>query len=259
MALNNHEQAQIREYLLGKLTDAEQEKIEERLMLDDELFDEFEVSKDELVEEYCAGELGHDERKFFEEHFLASAEGRQRRMFAVAMDCLHQPVPIEQPNRGPELQVERRITLFERLAALIKAQPWATAAVTAVIVLAVVIAGMRFSSRGGGQTFNATLTTSALRRGGEGPLPDKLHLPPNTNQVRLRLQLPKPAAPGTRYKAEVDDRVKTKPVDIVDSDPQSVTVTIPTQLIPHGEYSIQLTVSPPDGSTQELSYLFNVD
>ena len=68
MALNNHDQAQIREYLLGKLTEAEQEKIEERLMLEDEFFDEFEVSKDELVEEYCAGELGQAERKWFEEH-----------------------------------------------------------------------------------------------------------------------------------------------------------------------------------------------
>jgi len=259
MALNNHDQAQIREYLLGNLSEAEQEKIEERLMLEDGLFDEFEVSKDELVEEYRAGELGQAERTWFEEHFLASAEGRQRRAFAVAMDCLRQPAHIEQTKPQPELHDEPRRTIFERLAAFVKRQPWAVATVTAVIVLAVVFGGMRFSSRGGGQTFNATLTTSALKRGGEGPLPDKLHLPPHTNKLQLGLELPKPAAAGTRYRAELDDRVKTKPVELVSSDPQSVTVLIPAELIPRGEYSIQLTITPPDGSTQELSYLFNIE
>ena len=256
MALNNHDQAQIREYLLGKLTEAEQEKIEERLMLEDEFFDEFEVSKDELVEEYCAGELGQAERKWFEEHFLASAEGRQRRAFAVAMDCLRQPVPIEQPQR-PGLHDKR--TLFERIAAFIKGQPWAVATIAAVIVLAVVFGGLRISSRGGGQTFNATLTTSALRRGSEGPAPDKLHLPPNTNKLQLLLELPKPATAGARYQAQLDDRVKTRPVELAGSDSQSVTVIIPTELTPRGEYSIQLTLTTPDGTTQELSYLFNVD
>jgi hypothetical protein len=258
MALNNHDQAQIREYLLGKLTEAEQEKIEERLMLEDELFDEFELSKDELVEEYCTGELGQAERKWFEEHFLASAEGRQRRAFAVAMDCLRQPVAVEQTER-PELHIERRVTLFERVAAFVKTQPWAVATATAVVVLAVVLGGMRLTSRGGGQTFNATLTTAALKRGGEGPLPDKLHLPPNTSKLQLRLELPKPASAGTRYQAELDDRVKTKPVEIVRSDPQSVTVMIPTELIPRGEYSLQLTPTTPDGTEQHLSYLFNID
>jgi hypothetical protein len=258
MALNTHDQAQIREYLLGKLTEAEQEKIEERLMLEDDLFDEFEVSKDELVEEYCAGELDQAERKWFEEHFLASTEGRQRRAFAVAMDCLRQPVPVEQPQQ-PELHDKPQLELFERLAAFVKRQPWAVATVAAVIVLAVVVGGMRLSSRGGGQTFNATLTTSALRRGSEAPLPDKLHLPPKTNKLQLLLELPKPATSGTRYQAQLDDRVKTKPVELVGSDSQSVTVIIPAELISRGEYSIQLTITPPDGSTQELSYLFNVE
>ena len=259
MALNNQDQAEIREYLLGKLTAAEQEKIEERLLLDDDLFDEFEVSKDELVEEYCAGELGQAERKWFEEHFLASEEGRQRRAFTAAMDCLRQPVPIKQPEPEPNLHDEPPRTLLERLSDFFKTQRWAVATVAAVIVLAVMFGSMRLMSRGGGQTFNATLTASALKRGSEGPLPDKIHLPPNTNQLELRLELPKPATAGTRYNAEVDDRLKTKPVEVTASDAQSVTVMIPTKLIPRGEYSLQLTTTTPDGTQQELAYLFNVE
>ena len=60
MALNDQDQARIRDYLLGHLSDEEQEKIETRLMTEDDLFEELEISKTELVEEYRAGELAHD-------------------------------------------------------------------------------------------------------------------------------------------------------------------------------------------------------
>jgi len=43
MALNDHDQARIREYLLDKLSDDEREKIEERLMVEDALFEELEI------------------------------------------------------------------------------------------------------------------------------------------------------------------------------------------------------------------------
>src|ERR1044072_7205185 len=94
MALNNQDQAQIREYLLGKLSEAEQEKIEERLMVEDELCDGLEAAKDELVEEYCGGELDEPERRWLEDHFLASPEGRQRQAFVLSMDCFHNGIPV---------------------------------------------------------------------------------------------------------------------------------------------------------------------
>jgi hypothetical protein len=51
MVLNNNDQARIRDYLLGRLSDEEEEKIEERLMVEDELFEELEISKGEILEE----------------------------------------------------------------------------------------------------------------------------------------------------------------------------------------------------------------
>src|SRR5689334_21873562 len=122
MALNNHHQGQLREYLLGKLSDAEQEKIEARLMVEDQLFDEFEASKDELVEEYCAGELGTTERQFFEEHYLRSVEGQERRACVLAMDCLQsrQPVTIDEwtPLPLPVHPPDPRPGIFQQLMAL---------------------------------------------------------------------------------------------------------------------------------------------
>ena len=54
MALNEHDQARIRDYLLGHLSDEEQEKIEERLMTEDALFEELEISKYQLNPQFKA-------------------------------------------------------------------------------------------------------------------------------------------------------------------------------------------------------------
>ena len=88
MALNNNDQTRIREFLLGKLSKDEQQKIEERLIVEEDLFNEFEISKGELVEEYCANELTEEEHQWFERHFLASPEGKETYAFAVALGGL---------------------------------------------------------------------------------------------------------------------------------------------------------------------------
>src|SRR6185369_635446 len=97
MVLNNIDQARIRDYLLGRLSDEEEEKLEERLMVDDELFEELEISKGEIVEEYSAGELSQSDRQSFEERYLASPEGRERFTFSVALDRLGQRKPAVAP------------------------------------------------------------------------------------------------------------------------------------------------------------------
>jgi len=94
MALNNHDQARIREYLLGRLSDEEEEKIEERLMVDDDLFEELEISKGELLEEYSAGELSETDRTSLEERYLASPEGRKRYTFSRTLERSRKRVPL---------------------------------------------------------------------------------------------------------------------------------------------------------------------
>ena len=105
MALTNHDQAKIRQYLLGHLSDEEQQKLEERLILEDDLFEELEISKGELVEEYCAGELPEKEHHWFALHYLASPEGRQRHTFTVALNCLKRPVPAPKRRLGTKFSM----------------------------------------------------------------------------------------------------------------------------------------------------------
>src|SRR5690348_2556872 len=131
MALNNNDQARIREYLLGRLSDEEEQKVEERLMVDDEFFEELEISKGEILDEYSAGELSQTDRKSFEEGYLASPEGRKRFTFSVALDRLVQREPTPAP-------MPRQVGLFDRLRAYFNWQRLTLAAGTAAVVLAIV-------------------------------------------------------------------------------------------------------------------------
>ena len=98
MALNAHDESRIREYLLGHLSHQEQVHLEERLIVDDELIEELEISKGELIEEYCAGELTEKERQWFESNYLASLEGRERYSMAVALSYLSSRTPRPRPS-----------------------------------------------------------------------------------------------------------------------------------------------------------------
>jgi hypothetical protein len=70
---------ELRAYLLGKCKEeTEKEKIEERLMLDEDYFQQLLLQEDELIEDYIDDELSADERKRFESHFLIPVERREK-------------------------------------------------------------------------------------------------------------------------------------------------------------------------------------
>lgn len=241
MVLSNHDQAKVREYLLGHLSDEELERFEQRLMLEDDLFEELETSTGEVIDEYRAGELTKTEREWLESHLLASTEGRERFKLAVALGHL-------QPSRP---------SFFEWLTSLFKQQPWTMATATSGL-LAVIVAVVLLSRPAGqtiiGPTLAATITN---RQGGEQP--PKISLPSDSAELKIRLSLPGPSTPDARYEAKLDNRTEQNPVTVVESDAGSVTVSIPAELLPPGEYSLLLwrmtngTATPIPGS-----YLFNI-
>ena len=56
-------QNEVRRYLLGELEEAEQERIELRLLTDPSFGEEFDTIVDELTDQYVRDELTDDERK----------------------------------------------------------------------------------------------------------------------------------------------------------------------------------------------------
>jgi anti-sigma-K factor RskA len=77
--MNTHttDERLIMKYLLGRLSEEEQERIEDRFFTDDGFFEQVEITKDVLIEEYANNLLSFSERQEFEEYFLASRQGQQ--------------------------------------------------------------------------------------------------------------------------------------------------------------------------------------
>lgn len=262
MALSTNDQGLIKEYLLGQLDDDEQQQIEERLMVEDDLFDEFEASKGEVVEQYCAGELGETERDWLESHYLASEEGKQRYLLAVALDCGKnppRPEPIPEPILEPIKIQPAPPSWFERATMIFKRPQFAVVSATAVVLL--MVGGLWMIRSGGGSTYvGPTLVSQAISRGSSDNGPESFKLPDGTGKLQLRLTLPQPPTPAASYRAELDTKTEEKPVTVVASDAQTVTVEVPASLIPPGEYALTLTAIKSDGTDEKIpgQYLFNI-
>src|ERR1051325_4151382 len=63
-------QNEVRRFLLGQLEDADQERIELRLLTDPSFGEEFDTIVDELTDQYVRNELPDDERERVEKYFL---------------------------------------------------------------------------------------------------------------------------------------------------------------------------------------------
>lgn len=75
----------IRDYLLGELSGPEQQRLEERLLVDDDYFQQLQIVEGDLIDDYVSGELPVHERLKFDSHFLAAPERRQDLRFAQAL------------------------------------------------------------------------------------------------------------------------------------------------------------------------------
>jgi anti-sigma factor RsiW len=72
-------------YLLGELSDAEQEEIEVRYFTDDALFEQLLAIEDDLIDRYVRGQITDSERLRLERHFMKSPARRKRVRFAEAL------------------------------------------------------------------------------------------------------------------------------------------------------------------------------
>jgi hypothetical protein len=249
MALSDHDQSNIREYLLGKLSDEEQQAIEERLMLDDDLFQELEISKGELIEKYSAGELGQKEQQWFESHYLASPEGTERRLFAVALDTLGRRQPAPKP-----------VGLFNRIAAFFTQRSPLAGLATAGVIVAVAI-GVWIRSTTPRSSLAVTLTNNIVKRSATESPYQRISLKRDIGELRISLVLPESVRNAAKYRVELDNRAQIKSLTPAGSDGNSVLVLIPAQQVPDGLYALMLYAIQSDGNEQAVpgQYFFEVE
>ena len=255
MALNNYDQESIRRYLLGPLSANEQQKIEERLMTEDDFFEQLEISKDEVLEDYCAGDLTATEREWLEHHFLASPEGKFRRRFALALDQL----AVSDPAVVPVTKISERPSLIERFKAFWEGLSLAHAAVAAAVVLvivgAVAVKSGLFSSKPT-TSLAVTLISSPATRGGESQPRQKISIPPNVDELAINLVLPASPPPGASYRVELDDRSRTRSVEVEGDDAKSVQIKIPAEQLERGPYVLKVFTSDANGGEQPVPARF---
>ena len=235
MAVDEHEHDITRRYLLGQLTDDEAQKLEERLLSEDDFFQELELTKDELAQEYASGQLTAKERKWLQENFLASPQGKQRHEFAKTFD---------QYVRNHRPQHQKSVGLFGWLRKLWNEKPQLlTAASTAAVLVIAIVLIIPQSTRS-----VATLTVSnnpATRSADAGSVP-RIRL--KEDALNLILMLPQPVSTGPTFRVELSsDKGVTQTFDTRAQDTQSISDEIPKDQLPRGQYAA--TVTPIDANS----------
>lgn len=238
----------VRKYLLGQLTDGEQQNLEQRFLTEDELNQELEVTTEELVDEYLAQQLTKGEAKWFEEHFLASPQGKQSQKFARTFQRY-----FSSKERTERSWSEQLWAFWNRQAMPLRA--------VAGLAIVVIVVGVFWFSRTPAPRSLATITLTNLpitRSGGDEVARIKF----KEDALRVNLVLPGTAAPGVRYQAElIDGSARTRTLEPIKQDAASVAVEIPASLLAPGQYAITLTSIASDNAAQRIpgNYQFIIE
>jgi hypothetical protein len=250
MAFSEQNQDITRRYLLGQLTDDEEQSIEERLLVDDELFQELELAKDELTQEYVNQQLTETESDLFQHRFLRSPEAKQKYEFAKTFAAY------AQRRAKPE-----KFGLIERLRSFFSVQPkWLSAA--AMITLVVIVGVIFWLARTSPPQTVATLTlvsSPATRSGDVGSLPS-VRL--KEDVLKLVLTPPQAVSPAARYRVELlDDKGTTTTLAARAQDTQSVVVEIDAAQLRRGQYAVTLSTVADGGAVNRIPgiYYFAVE
>jgi hypothetical protein len=255
LQLESKDQETLRQYLLGNLPPEERASLEERLLTDDEFYQELLIVEDELVDQYLSGDQSKAERESFEAHFLLAPERQQKVRFSrtlkkylhhaeqtaananvVARVAAAEPVPVPAADRGSV-----RMPFFSFL----KSNPVLAYSLAAAVVLVIGLVSRTALrnpvSQGPSQVLAVALTPGLTRDSGEVT---KISIPPGTDTLQLKLQLPQ--ADYTSYRArlvaadqsELWSAEDLKPV--FSNDTRFIEANIPSHVVKPGDYEIKV-------------------
>ncbi|MBV9960530.1 MAG: hypothetical protein JO360_19030 [Acidobacteria bacterium] len=259
-------QNEIREYLLGSLSAEARERVETRLLTEEEFYAELVAWEDELIDQYVNEGLTDEERSRFEAHFLCDPERQQKIRFARALQKYidaqpKTPATEPEPVAPPSVMEDASPGFTEKLRAFWSSQSWGLRTAAALCLVAFVGGALwlAFFRERAPQTFATfTLNLSASNRA-EGFNATQINLPLNVDALKLSLLLPS-GTTAESYRAELlSISGESSNVQVTGHDAQSVTVIIPASQLTHGTYALKLfTLN--QGAEQRIpgSYFFKV-
>jgi len=248
--ISKDEENEIRRYLFGQLPEADQERLEIRLLSEPSFVEEFDTVVDEVTDQYVHDELQGSERKGFEESYLRTAQGRRKLRFTSELldRAANRDVP------GPVIQPG----FFDRVRAFWQVQSLRLAATAAA--LAMIAGGYYLTLRPAMNYATLALSISTANRG-EGPTPQKVKLESGVPGVEVNLAIPEQAKGAKDYSLKLVSGDGTlHDLQIEKRDDQTLTVKIPASLLSRGQYAIQ--ISRLDAGTVTRipgNYYFNIE
>ena len=258
-------QNEVRRYLLGQLEEADQEKIELRLLTDSSFGEEFDTIVDELTDQYVRNELTDDELKRVEKYFLTTPE-RQRKL-EFATELLGHADAERGGERAERTQVANvrpivasKPSWLDQLRAFWKRPSLAHGGLAAAVLL--VVAGLVFFLFSFGNSSNYMAVDLALSNSNrsESTAPAQVKLV--GAGLKVNLTIPEQAKDAKDYRLKlVDQNEVERDLTIDERTDQTIAVTIPASWLSSGSYVIKLTMVKPDGSEQGVrgSYNFVVE
>ena len=246
------EKNEVRLYLLGQLGEAEEERVELRLLTDSSFGEEFDTVVDEITDQYVGNEFKGEERKRVEQYFLRAPQRQMKAHFAI--ELLQRA---EHTRGNGHKPVSSSPGFIQALIAFwTKSFSMRLATTTATLLIVGVVAYFLISpNRGSGNYAMLNLQMNASVRGG-GSQAQTVRLA-GYDGVRIELTLPTQSSQTQSYRVELrDEQDRSKDLSITERTDRSLVVTIPADEISPGTYLIQLYA---DEQRLRGSYSFNVE
>src|SRR5215813_7607791 len=98
---------EVRQYLLGILSESAREKLERRVLNEPEINEEVQATEDELIDQYLGGKLDAQEQKRFESYFLVPQERQQKLRFGKTLRSYLHSLPSKTPQEVSQSNLGR--------------------------------------------------------------------------------------------------------------------------------------------------------
>ena len=237
------EHDEIRQYLLGHLSEEARRRVEERLLTEGGFLEELLSGEDELIDDFVAGDLPGDDRLSFERHFLCTPERHRKLRFALVLNRYVSKASGKVARKSAEAKPfgpTARPSWAERLRAFWGGSPWALPA-AALALVAVFAATVWLARPPTPRTFVALTLNAGAGDRSEGAQAARVTLPLNAEALRVSLTLPERTAAAQRYRVELmKDSGEAKNLEVDGQDAQSVSVLIPATQLARGQYILRI-------------------
>lgn len=289
MKTNEKEAEIFKAYLLGRL-DPEADELDNRLMLGDPSVENvLGAAEDELIDAYLRGELSAEDTERFQEHFLRSATRREKVAFAESLHRYVDDAAEATPEIRPGQESRFREALSDAKHRFSGLWEWSPApawsyALAGLLLIALIggvwaLAGkLRLEGRldeltaeiarleeEAAATLSSQIATVWLSPGLLRDLGtvERLILPAGPGLARVQLDIG--VDDYGSYRAALHDAdgdelwTQSKLTAAVVGDKVAITVTLPSELLPSGDYSIRVNGVSSTGELEPVGrYYFRV-